>query len=420
MSNNQVKQMILEKVEANSKDYIDFLREAVKIPSIYKQKEKINKMTGFMYERMRDFGLDTEMQSQDKLDSQMQKQEEKYRDLSNVIGRIKGDSNRATLILNGHMEVYPPSEDWPNPFSGELKEGRVFGTGVVDMKAGTCAMVCAANVIKEVGIKSSGDLIVLAVPNHFGGGPGVYYALKQGLSGSFAIITEPSSLRLAIAQRGAVGIRIVTKGVPAHTTGSRRSEIINAIETMAQVIPKLKELEVRFTGEQHPLLKGGPILNVESIKGGLGHTLVPDKCEIGMDIRVLPSQSPETIKADLQNLVNELRATHPDVNAQVDIDETIHIWPDGTPGLPSTSISQDERIVKLVSKAHQEVTGAEPTIWAHDGFTDAANFNRFGIPAICYGPGDAPYYWKDENVKVEDYLTAIKVYALAAAGNGAG
>ena len=175
-----------------------------------------------------------------------------------VIARLPGTGRGQSLLLNGHMDAYEVSADWHmDPFRPLERDGRVYGAGIADMKAGLAAMCAAVDALAHAPDRLDGDLWIHGVSAHFEGGLGTRAALAAGARADAAVFGEPSSLRIAIAHRGAVYLDITTTGKQAHTTAKHLG--VNAIERMVPVIETLAQLEDSLPYEPHPLLPGGPV-----------------------------------------------------------------------------------------------------------------------------------------------------------------
>ena len=157
--------------------------------------------------------------------------------------------------------------------------------------------------IAASGDRLGGDVVFQGVSCHFEGGVGTRSLCAAGFVGDAAIDCEPSSNTIGIAHRAAY-LKITTKGRQAHTTYKHLG--VNAIETMEPILAGLRELESTLPYEPHPLLPGGPILNIGTISGGTKHNQVPDRCTVTLDIRLLPSQDPHDVKRQVEEMIEGL------------------------------------------------------------------------------------------------------------------
>ena len=322
-----------------------------------------------------------------------------------VGARLRGTGGGRSLVLNGHIDIYELSQDWTrDPFHGDVLDGKIYGAGVADMKAGTAAAAAALRRIARSGDRLRGDVILQAVSCHFEGGVGTRSLCEAGFVGDAAIDCEPSSNTVGIAHRGAAYLKITTRGKQAHTTFKELG--LNAIETMEPILAGLRAIESQLPYEPHPLLPGGPLLNIGTISGGTKHNQVPDRCVVTVDIRLLPSQDPYEVKAQVEGMIDDLRRTvEPRIDAVVEFSEH---WLSG-PRF-AYEIGAGEPIVLALDRAVRKATGAPPAYQGVPFWCDLVALRDFGVPGVNFGPGDPPYNFADEFVIESQYLEAIDVY----------
>jgi acetylornithine deacetylase/succinyl-diaminopimelate desuccinylase-like protein len=204
----------------------------------------------------------------------------------NLIGDKAGEEARS-LILCGHVDVVPVGEisRWTvEPFGGDIKDGKLYGRGAVDMKSGVAACVAAARAIHRCGIDLTGRLSMHSVVDEEAGGFGAIDIVRRGLLASAAIIAEPSWGDVQPAEGGLEWARVTIRGRTAHSAW-RYNEIypqrqdpgrfepgVNAIELAARFVEALRVYESgRTRAQSHPLLPPGMnTINVGVIRGGAG------------------------------------------------------------------------------------------------------------------------------------------------------
>jgi acetylornithine deacetylase/succinyl-diaminopimelate desuccinylase family protein len=322
-----------------------------------------------------------------------------------VGARLPGTGGGRSLVLNGHIDIYELSEDWTrDPFASVVEDGKIYGAGVADMKAGTAAAAAAVRRVATSGDRLRGDVILQAVSCHFEGGVGTRSLCEAGYVGDAVVDCEPSSNTLGIAHRGAAYLKVTTRGKQAHTTYKELG--VNAIETMEPILAGLRKLEGTLPYEPHPLLPGGPILNIGTIQGGTKHNQVPDRCVITIDLRLLPSQDPYDVKGQVEAMIADLRDTVDSrIEATVEFSE---YWLSG-PRL-AYEIAPTEPIVVALDTAVRFATKREPVYQGVPFWCDLVALRDFGVPGVNFGPGDPPYNFPDEYVYEAQYLEAVDVY----------
>ncbi len=165
-----------------------------------------------------------------------------------VIGRA-GRPGSFRLVLSGHVDVVPAGDPatWTgDAFSGEIRDGRLYGRGACDMKGGVAAILGAVRALRRHAARSStlqGELIVALVPSEEDGGQGTLAAIRAGVTGDLCVIPEPSSLDVVIAHAGAITFRLTVPGRAAHA--SRRTEGVSALDNLQTLVRALEADETR-------------------------------------------------------------------------------------------------------------------------------------------------------------------------------
>lgn len=324
-----------------------------------------------------------------------------------VVGTI-GDGNGPSLAWNGHLDTVPAGspDTWEHPpFAGTVTDGRLIGRGAVDMKGAIAAALVAAAALVRTGERFDGSLTFhLAADEELAGTHGTQVLRDQGLLTQDAcIVGEPSGLRVALAERGGAWMTATAFGRAAH--GSRPDEGVNAITTMARFLLRLRE---GMPDTVHPLC-GPPTVNAALIEGGSAPNMVPDRCTVEIDRRIVPGEtSPEAVLAPFLAIIQDLRASDP----TVDIDLQIREWTEAAEA-PADSV-----IASLARDAIALETGV-PAL--DDGFTGATDarfyINDAQIPTIILGPGSLGVaHTADEWVAVADLHSAARTYARIFAG----
>jgi len=322
---------------------------------------------------------------------------------SNIIAERRWGKGGRRLIFNGHLDVVPagdPSKWKYPPFGGKLSQGRVYGRGASDMKGGVASFIHAISMIDRSNIPlNQGSLALHLVSDEESHGhQGMGFLARKGLiKGDAVLVGEPTNLDLIIAQKGALWFRIATFGKSAH--GSRPGQGVNAIEKMMALIDRLNSIPL---AKEHPLL-GKPTINIGKIQGGIKVNVVPDRCEIEVDRRLLPDEKKEEILREIKLAIESIQARDPLLNYQ--IEEIDYAEP--------SEISPDEDIVRIGLEAGREVRGERPNVRGFSGFTDARFYiNQFHIPTLIFGPGGTDQsHTTNESVEVDNLIQAARIYA---------
>jgi acetylornithine deacetylase/succinyl-diaminopimelate desuccinylase-like protein len=232
-----------------------------------------------------------------------------------------------------------------------------------------------------MGFKGAGDLVERGV-----------------LRPRFAIVGEPTSLRVVRAQRGAGWFRVIVRGVAAH--GSAPDRGVNAIRHMAEIVRHIYET---LPDVEHPML-GGPTINVGTIRGGEKVNMVAASCIAEIDRRTIPGETAESATAGIEEAIARARATFPDLDARVEL--AFH----GEP----FEIDERAAIVEETRAAGAEALGAPPDIIGFRGASDARFFAESGAEVVVWGPGDiAVAHTARESIDLKELENAAIAYARA-------
>ena len=311
----------------------------------------------------------------------------------NVVARI-GPPDAPALMLNGHLDVVGVEGMVHEPFAAELRSGRIYGRGSADMKGGLAAMCAAATV---AGAQSNRQIVIAAVADEEYESLGLRSLLSSGLSADAAIVTEPTRLAICPAHRGFAWIDVTFTGRAAH--GSRYDLGVDAILHAGLLLAELDLLEqTRNEGVVHPLLGRGS-LHASMIKGGVGMSTYPERCDLAIERRTLPGESADLALREITDACERIRSRRPGFSAEVKLN---------TAQAPS-DVAIDSPIVERLRTA-LENESMPVKIEGLSAWTDAALLNEAGIPAVCFGPGDISLaHAAEEFVPVTDIEQAMRV-----------
>lgn len=298
------------------------------------------------------------------------------------------------LCFTGHMDTVPlGSQKWTvDPFKGEIRDGRLYGRGTSDMKAGVAAFVAAAIAEREAAEAGAGVTLVITAAEETGCEGALFLAAEKVLGEAGAlVVAEPTSNRAMPGHKGALWLRATAAGVTAH--GSMPEQGVNAAYKAARMLTKLEHFG--FVVPPHPVM-GAPTLNVGTVRSGLNVNSVPDRAEIGIDIRTVAGMSHRDLRTRLEAyLAPDLETLEPIVDLEA-------VWTD----------PEDAWIASVVAAA-KAATGEEYEPGAMTYFTDAAPLARAygGVPTIILGPGEAAMaHQTDEYCAVDRITEATGIY----------
>jgi acetylornithine deacetylase len=302
-----------------------------------------------------------------------------------VLVSAPGTGGGRSLLLCGHTDTVNV-EGMDAPHSPRVDDGRLYGRGSYDMKAGLAAALVAAREASRLGLR--GDVLVAAVADEEHASLGVQEALRH-VAADAAVVTEPTELEVVVAHKGFVWIEIEVTGRSSH--GSRPHLGVDAIVKMGGVLEELGRLDRSLAERTHPLL-GRASLHASVIEGGVEMSSYPARCTLGLERRTLPGETREEVAREVEALLDRCRAADPELEATARL------------GLSRDpfELAPDEELVALVVDAAGGVLPEHPCVggasyWADSGFIAAA-----GIPTVLFGPGGDGAHAIEEWVSLAD------------------
>jgi acetylornithine deacetylase len=330
-----------------------------------------------------------------------------------VIGRA-GTPGGRRLILSGHLDVVPPGDPatWTvDPWGGELRDGRLYGRGAVDMKGGVASILAAVRKLGADGTLDglAGELLVVLVPSEEDGGQGTLAAIRDGVVGDMAIITEPSNLDVVVAHAGAITFRLTVPGRAAHA--SQRREGVSALDKLFVLVAALEADETRRnTAETDPLMTalGLPYPTIVGmVSGGEWASTVLDRVTADGRYGVRLGQSAAEAEAELRACIAAACAADDFLR---DHPATVEI----TGGrFGSARVPSDHDLATGLAAAVEAVTGRAPALLGEPYGADMQMFVNVGhTPCVIFGPGDVKVaHSADEYVPIEEVVTCAQVLA---------
>ncbi|MBW4084256.1 M20 family metallopeptidase [Paenibacillus sp. S150] len=330
----------------------------------------------------------------------------------NVIARIPGTGSGAALLLNGHMDTVP-GYGMEHAFKASRRNGRIYGRGSADMKGALAAMMLALAGFHRSGVRLDGDLLFAATVGEETYSPGAYHLAGSGISADYAIIGEPTGLRVGIAHKGVAWYEAEFPGLPVH--GSVPELGINAIYRSSRWISHIQDRYLPLLKQRkHPLL-GSPTLNIGMIEGGTRPVIVPGRAVVKFERRLLPGESAESALRELIATLEEVKADYPDFEGEVRIMDNFH----GVPHAPMQT-PPDSRLVAELLKAYRSESAGEAHAEAETPiglqfWTDGALLQQFCADTVVCGPGSIEQAHSDEEfIETKQLLQACRMYIRSA------
>jgi acetylornithine deacetylase/succinyl-diaminopimelate desuccinylase-like protein len=363
---------------------------------------------------------------------------------NNVIARLPGKHGNPTLLFSGHLDTSTTGREadaWGGGYNSEgfgggearatVANGWIRGVGASNMKGAFSAYWGAIRALQRAGVELVGDILVTGVVGETekapvdqyqgaefrGGKSGSRYMVTHGLTADFAVIGEPTGMRLQHGETGYCFAKITVYGKSQHTWCKEYG--IDPIEKIARVIAALKAWEPLYRQRHpHPFMEAR--IGVGAIQGGYPYK--PSKCpapfcNLYVDLRLVPGQSFIETKRELEAVLDELKAADADLRTEVDFYLTGNGY----------ELRRDAALVMAMERAHSAVYGEPASYAAPNRYavsSDAAPMFEYGIEGLTYGPGgvsaggsftvyDAGQQ-QSEVLSIAHLVKAAGVYALAA------
>ena len=345
-----------------------------------------------------------------------------------MIASWPGRGGGRSLVFNGHIDVVSgePRKAWTtDPFTAEVRNGRIYGRGSCDMKGGVAAMSLAAETLSSLGIKLDGELIVATNTDEESSGAGGSALVAHGLRADAGIVTEPTGFETWVACRGSEYCQIEVAGRPGHAEVRqpdwRHGGAVNAIEkatVLLEAIASLRDEWGRRDGLEHPYVSP-PSLVPTMVTSGEWAVTYPASYKVTVAVMYVPAQADERgwgsrVRAEVEEWI--ARETARD-DWLAENPPKIRWWPNGV--MPF-EISTSEPIVTTMTRTTEDI-GAPGGLGGLDSWYDGATLTQLaGIPAIGFGPpgfdaeGATVAHTIDEFVPVDGLVKCSQALAVAA------
>ncbi|MFC7200368.1 M20 family metallopeptidase [Halospeciosus flavus] len=386
-------------------EVVSLVQDLVRIESPYFEEDEI---VDFVFEWFDDAGLDPERHPV--VESAYTGYEG-----ANVLAPVEGsDPDAPTLLLNAHVDTVELVDEWEeDPLSGRVADGKLYGQGACDMKAGLAAAMVATRELAAPDVDLAGDVLFTAVVDEEGPyGLGTDQLIRDGITDECdaAVVTEPGPVlaqsdvenpALLLGARGRFLYDIEVRGEAAH--GSQPRKGTNAVAAAGVLADALAEMETA----DHPDLGSGSVCPL-GIEGG-GETLsVPEHCRLSVDRHVVPGETETVVREQAEAVVADL-----DLDAEVSIG--FREGPEGARYGPYVT-DRDHPLVGALADGARATTGRDPEFGY---FASVGDFNylgdRAGLPTVIVGPDGANIHGAGEYVDTDEVVevTELLVDGLA-------
>jgi acetylornithine deacetylase len=412
---NSSEEKILQTMDRNAENLFQDLAELIGIPSVVGSEGKAQE---WMAAKMRSMGLEVETFEADR--EELVKHpayvtvDWPYEGRPNVIGKLKGAPGVKSLILNGHIDVVSaePISQWAHdPWGAEVSEGKMYGRGTADMKAGLIANLYAVKTLIEVNAIPKGSITIMSViEEEAGGGGGTLACLLKGYQADAMLNTEPF-LKVAIAHPGILYFRVKVQGKSIHAGRSHLG--VNAVGKMIPIYETLAQLDEERAKRLHFKLaemdSGRSCnLNIGTFHAGDWPSSVAGSASMECRISFVPGETKESIKKEIEERIAETAVKDPWLRDHPPVVEWF--------GWHANPWLQEERdpFIQLMLKNGEKVLGSAPTVVGKPAGLDTRFCPEFGMSACAFGPNGGGIHGIDEYVELESVIQTAKIAALTA------
>ncbi|MFO7951503.1 MAG: ArgE/DapE family deacylase [Bacillota bacterium] len=327
----------------------------------------------------------------------------------NLVVRLPGKGGGPRMLLNGHVDTVPLCDGWTvDPYEGIEKDGRLYGLGALDMKAGVVTCIFLLEALVEAGVELSGDIVFTAVSDEEGPfGLGTHYTILDGLVNDcdYAVISEPTGPFapgdekfpcVALGSRGTAVYYVKVKGKSAH--GANPEKGINAVEDAARVINALSE---KLNLGSHPLLGDGTMC-MTNLRGGEKYLLVPEEATFTV--------YRHTVEGDADQALREVKEIIDELNLESEVEVKLRDLPHPEAFYRPWTVSEDNFLVRSLQQGSKEILKKKLQSVYFKAESDANHIaSRLKIPTVLFGPDGANYHAADEYVEIDTMVDSTRV-----------
>lgn len=317
-----------------------------------------------------------------------------------VVARLEGRGGGRSLMLNAHIDTVDV-EAMSEPFSGEVRDGRLYGRGSYDMKGGLAAIIAALQSLIARGEHPRGDIVVAAVADEEFASLGTQEILRHWRTDG-AIVTEPTALDVCLAHKGFLWFEVEVQGRAAH--GSRFDLGVDAVMHAGRILQRLDVLERDLRlGRRHPLV-GPASLHAATIRGGTGLSTYAASCVLQVERRTIPGETAAEAERQLRDVLAAAAAE--DSRCRVELRLLLERQP--------FEVAPDSTLVRTVTHAVTHVRGATPRHVGQTPWMDSALLAAAGIETLVLGGDGAGAHAAEEWADLASLDQLARILALSA------
>lgn len=325
-------------------------------------------------------------------------------DRPNAVGEVTFGSG-PRVVLTGHMDTKPVSQGWSvsDPYSGALIDGRVYGHGIMDMKAALACQLVAIEAVRAAGIPLAGTAAFAAVADHMGDQQGSV-AYFDAFDADLCVLGELTDNEICLGHRGRYYFDVTALGRSAHTCHKPLAINANVLAAHAVLALDASDLRPELDPGVRELFGAETFIVPGRMYGGLppgGPSMIPDTAVVRVDCRPQPGVTIEAVRQELDRCLAVAAERDERFKADVELVDVKQGY----------LVDADAPVVEHMRRAVRTLRGSEPPLTVAGWLGDTASFGE-KVPTVIFGPGGEPVYCADENLSVDDIVEATQTYAL--------
>lgn len=334
-----------------------------------------------------------------------------------LMAKLPGSAGKPVLAFIGHYNTHPIGDRsrWRgDPLGGEVADGYVWGRGVADMKKNLAAAIEATHTVMEAGIPLRGDVVHIWFAGEGHHDSALEYMAGEGRAfapADWYIDMDWAEGTIAKVGGPWVWLKLRTYGLNGHSALFRSDgkKPINAISKMARLIMEMEQVDQWMSYRPHELFNDSwrystrPIVEANTINGGTKVNEIADRCEVMVDFRLLPGQSPQQLLQELHALIDRLREEDPEfMPVDVEVFKTTYSRP--------WELTEEHPVVQAIYGAAEDIIGSKPP-WtgllygSRPPLWEVAEVVHYGVA------GGRDYHGYNESTRVEDLVQGADIYA---------
>ena len=409
MPNNDPWTRLSAAIAARSELVVQLIQEMVRRPSI----DSETAVQAFIQDFWRQRGVETDVWEPDIAELRSHRAftpvEYDYKGRPNQVIYFKGQGGGRSLALNGHVDVVPVDPaPWKHgdPFSGAYEDGRVYGRGSVDMKAGIAACMIVMDALLEAGIRLRGDLHLQCVADEENGGNGTLAAIQRGYRADATLIPEPTGPDyLVISSRGAQFFRITVPGLEAPIEHTMTT--VNVIEKAFVLFKAVQDYACwRVSNADHPLYDWDPTkipVAVCKIQAGSWPSTFAAQCVMEGSLECLPGEDIRQVREAFRTYLLQVAGQDAWLKDHLPQVEWFGLW------YEAAETPQDSPLISRFSASYQDVMGKQPVVLGGGGSDLRLPILYANSHTAHFGPSGASIHSTDEYVEIASVMQVAQV-----------